>query len=490
VALLSAAVDGRRARTGGWLGFVYGAAFFVPLLHWTGVYVGAAPWLLLAGGEAAFTAALGAALTRLQALPAAPFWIGCAWVGQEALRARFPFNGFPWGRLAFSQADSPLRWFIRLGGSPLLSFVVAVLGAALWWAGRHVLAHGVHRRTAVTAAVVACLVPLAWPASSSLSSAYAPSSGAHGIVVAAIQGSVPDRGLEFEDRARQVLDNHIAETLRLASDVQAGRAPRPDLVIWPEDSSDVDPFEDAQAFADITNTVQRIGVPVLVGAILDGPGNHRRNAGILWSPTTGPGAEYVKRHPVPFGEYIPLRSIARLVSSDADLVSQDMVAGHGNGLVTGGAVPLGDVICFEVAFDSLVQSSVRAGAQLVVVQTNNATFGHTAETYQQLAIDRLRAVETDRTVIQAATTGKSAIIEPNGRVVAESGALFTPAVLDATVYPRTGTTLAVRLGALPEWFLAGCALAGILYGMWPALRRRVGRRPQPAPAEVEEMVST
>ena len=113
--------------------------------------------------------------------------------------------------------------------------------------------------------------------------------------------------------------------------------------------------------------------------IVDGPGdNHVSNEGILWFPKTGPGAVYTKRHPVPWGEYIPLRGIARLVTSKVNLVSRDMVAGKGNGVLTGGPFEFGDVICFEVAYDSLVRSSVHAGAQLIVVQTNNATFGHTA----------------------------------------------------------------------------------------------------------------
>jgi apolipoprotein N-acyltransferase len=168
-----------------------------------------------------------------------------------------------------------------------------------------------------------------------------------------------------------------------------------------------------------------------------------------------------------------------------------MVGGHGNGLVRGGPVPIGDVICFEVAYDSLVQSSVRAGAQLVVVQTNNATFGHTSETYQQLAMAKLRAIETGRTVIQSATTGKSAIIDPNGKIITESGALFTPSVLVASVPLETGTTPAVRAGALPEYGLALAALAGILYGAWPGARRRFARpHVQTHTAADEEMVRT
>ena len=146
--------------------------------------------------------------------------------------------------------------------------------------------------------------------------------------------------------------------------------------------------------------------------------------------------------------------------------------GKGDGLLTATPYPIGDVICFEVAYDSLVQSSVRAGAQMLVVQTNNATFGHSAETYQQLAMSQLRAVETGRTVVQVATSGKSAIIDPNGKKLVESGALFTPDLLVRTVSLETSTTLAVRLGEWPEWVLTALALLGLAWSVVPAAQRR------------------
>jgi apolipoprotein N-acyltransferase len=487
VAGLSWAVDGRRARTGAWLGLVYGLAFFIPLLHWTGVYVGPAPWLILAVAEAAYVAGLGAMLALVQRLPGAPFWIGCAWVAQEAVRGRWPFGGFPWGRLAFSQQSSPLRWFIAVGGAPLLSFVVALTGGALAIAVRHV------RRPLplwplAGAVCVLVLTPLAAQLVAALTT---PHTDRPQLRIAVVQGSVPDRGLAFEDRARQVLDNHVAQTLKLAGEIHSGALPRPDLVVWPENASDVDPLDDASAGAEIDRAVKAVGAPVLVGAILDGPGReHRRNAGILWSPTTGPGAEYIKRHPVPFAEYMPLRTLAEKVSSAAKLVTQDMVAGSGNGLLTGGPVPLGDVICFEVAYDGLVQSSVRAGAQLLVVQTNNATFGHTAETYQQMAMSRLRAIETGRTVVQVSTTGISAIIAPDGTVLEEASDLFHPAILSRGVDLETTTTLAVRLGAIPEWALAGLAVAGAALSVGLARRRRPVPTPVPVQPAGDEMVAT
>jgi apolipoprotein N-acyltransferase len=489
VALLSVAVDGRRSRTGAWLGLLYGLAFFVPLLHWTGVYVGPAPWLLLAVAEAAFLAGLGAVLPLLQRLRGAALWIAVAWVLQEALRDRLPFGGFPWGRLAFSQAESPLRWFAALGGAPLVTFAVALAGGAVSAAVLPVSAlrpfpRPRDVRTMAGAGVLVAVVLAGYALGPLLDPST--SSSTRRLSVALIQGSVPDRGLVFEDRAREVLDNHVAQTMKLAAEVRAGTAPRPDLVLWPEDASDVDPFQDPAAYREIDASVKAIGVPVLVGAILQGPGaDHRRNAGILWSPTTGPGAQYIKRHPVPFGEYIPLRSIADWVSSDAKLVSQDMVGGKGSGLLTGGPAPIGDVICFEVAYDGLVRSSVRAGAQVLVVQTNNATFGHTAETYQQLAMSQLRAVETGRTVLQVATTGVSAIVNPDGRIAQRSGTLFTPDILSAAVPLRTEQTPAMRVGAVPEYVLAALAVVAILFSAWPKRRP-----PTQLPVEPQEMVTT
>ncbi len=456
VAGFSWAVDGRRARTGAWLGLLYGLGFFVPLLHWTGEYVGAAPWLILAVAEACFMAFLGAVLATVQRLPGAAAWVACSWVLEEALRDRLPFGGFPWGRLAFSQQDSPLRWFIALGGAPLLTFAVAFTGAGLWLLSTALPARAPRR--IVAAAVVLAVLPVAgavWGLTRSTPSGTP-------LRIALVQGSVPDRGLGFEDRARQVLDNHVAQTMRLAAEIKSGRVAQPQLVLWPENASDVDPLVDKSAAAEITHAVQAVNAPVLVGAILSGPGpKHRRNAGILWSPTTGPGAMYIKRHPVPFAEYMPLRTIAEAVSSAAKLVTQDMVAGTGNGLLTGGPVPIGDVICFEVAYDNLVQSSVDAGAQLVVVQTNNATFGHTAETYQQLAMSKLRAIETGRTVVQVSTTGVSAIITPDGDMIRESGTLFRPALLSASVPLETGTTPAIALGEIPEWVLTALAVLAL-----------------------------
>ncbi|SDJ22397.1 apolipoprotein N-acyltransferase [Frankineae bacterium MT45] len=482
VTALNISMYGQRARTGALLGFVYGLAFFIPLLQWTGIYVGAFPWLLLAVTEAVYFAAMGAALPALLRLPGAPFWSASLFVLQEAVRGRWPFGGFPWARLAFSQANSPLRWFAVVGGAPLVTFVVALSGAALASA----ILHAFQRRwrlvvggvaVAVLSGMLALLLPsIAVPAPSSSATP----------TIAVIQGSTPDRGLEFNARRRQVLDNHVNQTMALAADIDAGKVARPEIVFWPENSSDIDPLQNTDAGSEIQQAADAVGAPILVGAILDGPGpNHVQNVGILWFPSSGPGETYTKRHPVPFAEYIPLRSIAQQVSSKVNLVQNDMVAGSGNGLMKTGPFPFGDVICFEVAYDGLVHSSVKAGAQMLVIQTNNATFGHTAESYQQLAMSQLRAVETQRPVVQVSTVGVSAVIDAKGNIVERSGALFTPARLVDAISLNSTKTISTRLGVLPEVLIALCALGAIVFVIVTRQREMRRRKVIPGPTSID-----
>ncbi|MBC7374264.1 MAG: apolipoprotein N-acyltransferase [Frankiales bacterium] len=455
VAILTLACRGVSVRRGLLLGFVQGLATFVPLVEWTSTIAGPGALVALAVLEASFLALLGGALALATRAAGWPLWAAALWVLQEALRSRLPFGGFPWGRLAFSQGESPLLALAALGGAPLLSFVVALLAGALAW-------------SAVRRTRVAALVALGAVAAGLGSSALVPTpTNGDPVRVAVVQGNVPRLGLGFNAQRAAVLGNHVSATRELAAQVRAGRAVRPDLVIWPENASDLDPFTDPEAFSLIDGAVRDIGVPVLVGAVLEGPGEKVSNAGIVWDPVTGPGQRYVKRHPVPFGEYIPLRSLVRKVTAKVDLVPRDFAAGDRVGVLDVGPVRLGDVICFEVAYDALVRDTIRAGGRLLVVQTNNATFGRSGESAQQLAMSRLRAVEHGRAVLVAATSGISAMIRPDGSLQA-SAPVFTREVLQAQIATRSDLTPATRLGLLPEVALSLLGLLGLGLG----LRRR------------------
>ncbi|HUR14325.1 MAG TPA: apolipoprotein N-acyltransferase [Mycobacteriales bacterium] len=443
VALLTATCRDQTARRGAALGLLHGLGLFLPLLVWTGTIAGAPAWLALALLEAAFLALLGAALALVTRLRAWPLWAASAWVLEEALRDRVPFGGFTWGRLAFSQGHSALTPLAAVGGAPLVTFAVAAVAGLLLtrW-----------HRTALLGAVLV-VVALAVPT---------PTDG-RSVTVAVVQGNVPRLGLDAFAQRAAVLRNHVDATHELAARVRSGEVQAPDLVIWPENASDLDPYTDPSAAALIDAAVRDVGVPVLVGAVTDGPGRFVSNRGIVWDPVSGAGETYVKRHPVPFGEYIPFRSLARRVTAKVDLVPRDFAKGSAPGVLDIGPARVADVICFEVAYDGVVRDAVRGGGRLVVVQTNNATFGRSGETSQQLAMGRLRAVEHGRAVLVAATSGVSAVIAPDGRLVARTR-VFSRDVLVEQVPLRSGQTLATRLGALPEYLLALLGLGAVVAG--------------------------
>jgi apolipoprotein N-acyltransferase len=476
-AALALAVRGRRARSGAWLGLVLGLTFFVPLLSWSGVYVGSFPWLALAVSQALFVALLGAATAAVSRFRLWPLWTAALWVADEALRGRVPFGGFPWGRLGLSQTDGPFLSLAAYGGVPGVSFAVALTGTLLAAA---VLAlarawRAADGGTTLRAAVAAVAAVLAVPLLGALAWLPLPgpslTEGGPTRTVAVIQGNVPEAGLDFNARRRAVLDNHVQQTISLAAAVQAGDQEQPDLVVWPENSSDIDPYTNEDAARQISRAAEAIGAPILVGAVVDGPGRFISNTGIVWDPETGPGDTYVKRHPVPLAEYVPARDFFRLFSDKVDLVRRDFTHGTEVGVLEMGGAQVGDVICFEVVYDSLVADTVEAGAGMLVVQTNNATFGFTDESEQQLAASRLRAVEFGRTVVVAATSGISAVVAPDGSLARRSE-LFTPAVFVEDVAQRDSTTVAERLGAAPEWLLTALGLGAVLAVAGPAVRRR------------------
>jgi apolipoprotein N-acyltransferase len=390
------------------------------------------------------------------------------WVAAEALRGRWPY-AFPWGRLAMSQGGAPTAPWTAIGGAPLLSFLLALSGTTLAWL---VLRQGRLRGRLVPALAFAVVTGLTLAGTLLPVDQVAP--GGQSAVVAAVQGNVPHaRNLPDVLRASTVTENHEQATKRLAAQVEAGKRTRPDLVIWPENSTDLDPRLHPTVYGAISGAVRAIGRPVLVGEVLQHP---QRNAGQLWTPAGGPGRIYVKRQLVPFGEYIPFRGLLAHITSLVNLQPRNFTAGRRAVVFGVGRIRLGDVICYEIGFDGLVSSEVKAGANLLAMQTNDASFevdGQRGETLQQLGMARIRAVESDRAVVVASTTGVSAIIAPDGRLLARSNT-WRQAVLEARVPLVSSATLADRVGAWPEAVIMVLTLAA--FG-WVIAGARWRRRP-------------
>jgi apolipoprotein N-acyltransferase len=258
----------------------------------------------------------------------------------------------------------------------------------------------------------------------------------------------------------------------LADGVAACRHPLLDLVIWPENSSDIDPIANPDAGRLIDQAAVAIGAPILVGAIVRGPDpGEVRNVGLVWEPGNGPGQVYAKRHPVPFAEYLPLEAVvypmARSITDAVDRIA-GFLPGDEPGVMHLGPALVGNVICFEVAYDSIVRDTITGGGQLLAVQTNNATFDE-AEARQQLAMVRLRAVEHGRWSLMASTVGVSGFVATDGEVYDSTG-FFTEDVLVRTLTMADSRTVATNVGVWPEAVLVTGAGAAFLLAA--ALRRR------------------
>ena len=321
----------------------------------------------------------------------------------EAIRASWPWGGFPWGLLAYSQVDGPLVALSTIGGQSLVSGVVVVCAA---------IAVKFVTFRSFSALMLLLFISIC---SASVSSFNSNDS----VQLAAIQGNVPRVGNELSAQRAAVLNNHLRTTEQLLAEIESGSTPEPDLIVWPESGTDIDPLVPGIAADTINKLASRSAAPILIGATTwyssgsegDGP----TNSGIMWSDN-GPSQIYSKNHLVPFGEYVPLRDVLAKWITRFDQIPNDFVPGEGPGVFDVSGEQIGDVICFEVAYANHIYDTINAGAQVITVQTNNATYGNTTQPEQQFAITRFRAIETQRAFLVASTSGISGLIQNDGSV--------------------------------------------------------------------------
>ena len=358
------------------------------VLYWSGKYVGPIPWLLLSALQALFYLPVGWVYRRTHRL----LWSALALLAMEEIRSRFPFGGFGWTRIAFSQVDSPALPIVALGGVIALSAFTLAIALLL------VRIRGENLAAILTLFIIAFLLP-------------ANPQGSGEVKLIAIQGNTPEVGLGFNSRAKAVFDLHRDVTKRVTADQY-------DAIIWPENAIDIDPRIFPEVQADIAALTGDLSTPIIAG-VVQRAANGPQNASILFGEDGIRESVYIKRGLTPFGEYIPLRGLAELVSPLAKKVN-DFIPGSKRVTHTVAGVELGPIICYEIILDDLVRDMAK-NSQALIVQTNSATFAGTAESAQQLAITRIRAVEHSRAILSVSTVGISAFIDNNGRVLSQTG---------------------------------------------------------------------
>ena len=467
VALLLISIQNLRFLPALGIGFAGGLAFYLSQIEWLSLYLGPVPWLALSTLEAIiFAIGLAATAVVWQWLsgfvkiqnPLRPLIIALAlatmWTAREWVSITLPYGGFPWSRLAQTQSETFLAKWVYLGGLGALTFVVAMAaGLAVAWLGEWRTAKSLPHWSGLAALALVLFVPaIVFPATNA---------EAGKITVGAVQGNA-NAGLFTNEERGTILENHLSATRLLEQDKLFNKL---DVVVWPENASDLSPFSSATANAMIRDLVNnQIKVPLIFGTITE-RGENIYNSSILWKPNVGPTDWYDKKRPVPFAEYVPDRDFWYQLAPDLiGLVSRGYTFGTHDGIFEVKDSKLGSLICFEIAIDDIGRGLVADGAQIILSQTNNADFGRSDETYQQAAFARLRAIETGRVVVNVSTVGVSAIYAPDGAVLQQIPS-FEPGVLVKELPLRTSITPAMILGPVVDLFfnLAAAVLIAMAF---------------------------
>lgn len=353
------------------------------ILSWSKTFVGVVPWILLSILQGLYLLPVGLLAKYVKE----PVVLIFALLIMDEVKNLLPFGGFGWTRIAFSQAESPFIPWVSVVGVIGISLLTLLIAFMLIKPNKYLIA---------TILVVLIASP----------SVITESAKTQSVNIRAVQGGVPERGLSFNARAEAVLDNHIAVTLR---DFRSSD----DVIIWPENAIDVDPIRNDSARKKIEGLEEEIQKPLIAGAILNR--DVLSNAAVLFNESGTPQSIYIKRYLTPFGEYIPLRSLASFISQHVDRVT-DFTPGKNFEVHEVNNHRVSTVICYEILSDRIFRESAN-NSGIIAVLTNSATFAGSYEGEQQLAITRIRAIESGRSIVSVSTTGPSAFINYHGDVL-------------------------------------------------------------------------
>jgi apolipoprotein N-acyltransferase len=468
IALVLISAVGRRPRSALLVGFVAGLAFYLVHIEWASLFLGWLPMTALSVLESLFVA-LGVLLISLAYRWCARLWpdargrlgllpliIAGLWTAREAIASTFPYGGFAWGRIALSQSESPFADLFPWLGVSGVSFVMVALVALALEAVRLGSVGRVLRLSIVVAALTVALVVPAFPIAITGTS-----------TIAAVQGNGKAAYFDSREQGDLLTAQFEATEPLFEQDLDL------DMVVWPEGASDISPLESSYAARVFDYVSTQLDAPLIAGAITERDGNIY-NTALLWEAGDGATDFYDKKHPVPFGEYVPDREFWEPFAPDLiGLIGREYTPGTTDTVFDVNGTIAGLNICFDISDDAVMTAAVRDGAEVLLAPTNNADFGRTDESVQQLAIARIRALELGRSVVNISTVGTSAMIAPDGSTIVQLET-YTAATMVADVPLSSTTTWASVAGRAIEWFVSGLGLASLALAM--ALQRSYTRR--------------
>lgn len=466
---LALAVSARSARQAAWRGWVAGTAGNIPIYYWIAYTIavqGKLGWplgslgaFLVSAYVGAYFSVAAAAARRLESrFGERGLWLFPAvWTALEMARSHL-FSGFPWMLLGYSVAGSAaLRQAADLAGIHGLSFLLALSGVSVYLAGKR-LSEGIPLKAAIALipGIVAFLFLVLYARTGSAIPA-GPAAPVSEVKVAVAQGGI-DQSVKWDPQNQLVTLEIYKELTRQARDAGA------QLVVWPETAAPFFYGWEAELSRRLDAIVVSGGIPVIFGAPWYDPGEggkfynsvfHMDARGVVLG-------RYDKRHLVPFGEYIPLRSVLFFLRK-LTAGEEDFSAGTGPALFRFGGRPLAASVCYEALFPALIREGVLGGATWLVNVTNDAWFGDTVAPHQHLAMARMRCVEFRRPMVRAANSGISAVIDRDGGTSASLG-LFRRGVLVTAIRPATGETVYAKTG---EIFGISCSILTIFAFILP-----------------------
>lgn len=391
------------------LGFVFALAFWLVQINWLTV-IGLPVLVITAVGLSVFYGAFALACRFFDRTKLWPIGYAMNFLLLEVILTYWPLGGFNWGSAGYISASHPLVYLAQLVGAFGLAVLMFSLVIVLIYAFELIRVGGF---IAALALIVLWggFIGVLTLVNENQNEPSTPSE----VDIAVVQGNVPRLGLAFNEQRKAVYQNHINETLKLINDNPNQKI---DLVVWPENAPDVDPFENIEISTELNSLSKMAKAPILVGSRMQSE-QGAINASILFTGNTTKSDAfiYAKQKLVPFGEKIPLEEVLGPLASNFGPISQSLMAGTKPGVLKVSGANIGLMICFEVAWGQIAKQVVERGANVLLIQTNNATYGLTNQLPQQFNIAKLRAIESQKQVLTVATSGISGQIDKNGDVL-------------------------------------------------------------------------